>query len=360
MVYMMDEKAAIGVEKALKGKGYIFVDIRSEGEYQDDHIEGSLNMALFNNEERARIGTIYKEDRNEAKLEGIRVASSKLERFYTQIKDLSSEYERVVVYCWRGGMRSRTVVAFFRALGMGNVLQLEGGYKAYRSMVNNYLEKDVEKLTFVVLHGRTGVGKTEILKRLSKSGIHTVDLEAHASNSGSVFGRIPFGGRGPSQKRFDTLLFDNLKDWDDYLILESESKRIGDLHLKENFFQAMKRGIHILVDTSIENRVKIIAEDYVSPETEKQIIGAIEALRKRLGGEVADRLIRQVKNNEYPEVIRYLMESYYDGLYDYSIKNVPEYDLEIVYEDIDEAVKAIEAWLGDNCFFCKPEVNKSN
>ena len=342
---MMDEKAAIGVEKALKGKGYIFVDIRSEGEYEEDHIEGARNMALFNNEERANIGKIYKEDRNEAKLEGVRIASSKLESFYTRIKDLSSQYERVVVYCWRGGMRSRSVVAFFRSLGMGNVLQLEGGYKAYRKIVNDYLEKDVEKLTFVVLHGRTGVGKTEILKRLSKKGIHTVDLEAHASNSGSVFGRIPFGGRGPSQKRFDTLLFDNLKDWDDYFVLESESKRIGDLHLKENFFQAMKRGVHILVDTSIENRVKIIAADYVSPKTEKQIIGAIEALRKRLGGEAADRLVRQVKNNEYPQVIRYLMESYYDGLYDYSIKNVPEYDMKIVYEDIDEAVDLIEEWL---------------
>ncbi len=345
MVYIMEEKAVISIGDALKGKGYIFVDIRSEGEYEEDHIEGARNMALFNNEERANIGKIYKEDRNEAKLEGVRIASSKLESFYTRIKDLSSQYERVVVYCWRGGMRSRSVVAFFRSLGMGNVLQLEGGYKAYRKIVNDYLEKDVEKLTFVVLHGRTGVGKTEILKRLSKKGIHTVDLEAHASNSGSVFGRIPFGGRGPSQKRFDTLLFDNLKDWDDYFVLESESKRIGDLHLKENFFQAMKRGVHILVDTSIENRVKIIAADYVSPKTEKQIIGAIEALRKRLGGEAADRLVRQVKNNEYPQVIRYLMESYYDGLYDYSIKNVPEYDMKIVYEDIDEAVDLIEEWL---------------
>jgi len=348
---MMDERATISVKQALEGEGYIFVDIRSEGEYQDDHIEGAICMPLFNDQERVRIGTIYKEDRNGAKLEGIRVASKKLESLYTQIKDLSSEYERVVIYCWRGGMRSRSLVAFFRSLGMGNVLQLEGGYKAYRNMVNAYLEKDVEKLTFVVLHGRTGVGKTEILKRLSKRGIHTVDLEAHASNSGSVFGRIPFGGRGPTQKRFDTLLFDNLKDWGDYFILESESKRIGDLHLKENFFQAMKRGIHILVETNIENRVKIIADDYVSPETEKQIIGAIDALRKRLGGEAADRLVRQVKNNEYHEVIRYLMESYHDGLYDYSIKNVPEYDLEIEYDDIDEAVETIEAWLGDKAFF---------
>ncbi len=349
----MEESMTISVEKALAEENYIFLDIRSEGEFKEDHLEGALNFALFNDEERARIGTIYKENRSEAKLEGIRVASKKLELLYMQMQALSSKYDRVVVYCWRGGMRSRAVVAFFRSLGMGNVLQLEGGYKEYRRIVNAYLEKNVEKLTFVVLHGRTGVGKTEILKKLKKRGVHTVDLEAHASNSGSVFGRIPFGGRGPSQKRFDTLLFDNLKDWDDYFILESESKRIGDLHLKENFFQAMKRGIHILVDTNIENRVKIIADDYVSPETEKQIIGAIEALRKRLGGENADRLLRQVNNDEYYEVIRYLMESYYDGLYDYSIKNVPEYDLEITYEDIDEAVDAIEAWLKDKAFFRK-------
>jgi tRNA 2-selenouridine synthase len=347
----MEESMTISVEKALAGKNYIFVDIRSEGEFEEDHIEGALNLALFNNDERARIGTIYKEDRSEAKLEGIRVASKKLEFLYTKIQALSAKHDRVVVYCWRGGMRSRAVVAFFRSLGMGNVLQLEGGYKEYRSMVNAYLEKEVEELTFVVLHGRTGVGKTVILNELKKRGVHTVDLEAHASNSGSVFGRIPFGGRGPTQKRFDTLLFDNLKDWDDYFILESESKRIGDLHLKENFFQAMKRGVHILVDTSIENRVKIIADDYVSPETEEQIIGAIEALRKRLGGENADRLVGQVKNGEYPEVIRYLMESYYDGLYDYSIKNVPEYDLKITYEDIDEAVSQIEEWLVKQGYF---------
>ena len=347
----MEESMTISVKKALAGKNYIFLDIRSEGEYEEDHIEGALNLPLFNTEERARIGTIYKDDRSEAKLEGIRLASKKLEYLYGQILALSAKYDRVVVYCWRGGMRSRAFVAFFRSLGMGNVLQLQGGYKEYRGLVNAYLEKDVEALTFVVLHGRTGVGKTEILKRLKKRGLHTVDLEAHASNSGSVFGRIPFGGRGPTQKRFDTLLFDNLKDWNDYFILESESKRIGDLHLKENFFQAMKKGIHILVETSIENRVKIIADDYVSPETEKQIIGAIEALRKRLGGENADRLISQVKNNEYPQVIRYLMESYYDSLYDYSIKNVPQYDLEIKYEDIDEAVEAIEEWLGEKAYF---------
>lgn len=350
---MVDECMKITVEEALDGSAYAFVDIRSEGEFETDHIKDALNLPLFNDEERTRVGILYKEDRNRAKIEGIRIASAKLEGLFVRMQELSALYDRVIVYCWRGGMRSRTVVSFLRALGMGNVMQLDGGYKAYRTRVSAFLEKEVEDLTFVVLHGRTGVGKTLILKRLRERGIQTLDLEAHASNSGSVFGRIPFGVRGPTQKHFESLIFSELFKFEDYFILESESKRIGDLHLKENFFQAMKNGSHILVDTSMENRVKIIAEDYVAPGTDRYIIGAIEALRKRLGNDMTDRLVKDVEEDRHPQVIRYLMESYYDGLYDYSIKNVPAYDLEIFYEDIEEAVDKIEAWISERNYFRK-------
>lgn len=341
----------VSVEEALGKDRHAFVDIRSEGEFETDRIQGALNLPLFNNDERARVGTLYKENRNQAKIEGLRIASSKVVELYTRIHELSAAHDRVVVYCWRGGMRSRSVVALLRSLGLGNVVQLEGGYKAYRSRVNAYLENEVEELTFVVVHGRTGVGKTDILKRLKERGSHVLDLEAHASNSGSVFGRIPFGGRGPTQKYFETLLFSELSRWDDYFLLESESKRIGDLHLRENFFQAMKKGRHILVETSMDNRVEIIAKDYVTPGSEEQILGAIRALRKRLGNDKTEELLEDVRQGRHRKVIRFLMASYYDALYDYSINQVPAYDLTIAYDTQEEAVRAIEGWLQDNMHF---------
>ncbi|HZX20778.1 MAG TPA: tRNA 2-selenouridine(34) synthase MnmH, partial [Clostridia bacterium] len=202
----------VTVEKAINMEDKIFIDVRSPSEFIRGSIPGAINIPILDNDERADVSTIYtNKSHEEAKARGIQYASSKLSSIYNRVSMLAKRHKNIILFCWRGGLRSDALSSFLGTLGV-NIYQLEGGYKKYRRYVIEYFDENKFEHKFIVLHGYTGVGKTEILTQLKTLNIPVLDLEHLAKNSGSVFGNIAYQNEKPvTQKTFEALLFETLR-----------------------------------------------------------------------------------------------------------------------------------------------------
>lgn len=334
----------ITVEEALNMEDKIFIDVRSPLEFMEGSIPGAINIPILDNDERVVVGVTYKQTSpEEAKIKGIEYASAKLSSIYNEIFLLTKKYKNIVLFCWRGGLRSATVSSFLGSLGM-NIFQLEGGYKQYRKHVIEYFDKDQFKHSFIVLHGYTGVGKTEILEKLKKLNIPVLNLEQLVKNSGSVFGSICYQDEKPiTQKMFDALAFETLRlSNSKYIIVESEGQRLGGISLPEGLFQSIVRGKHILINTSIENRIERLVNDYVDniSNCDTLLENAILNLKKRIGLEKVNQCIGWIKEKKYDKIARELIIEYYDPLYIHSIKKY-NYTMKINYISIEDALEKL-------------------
>ena len=341
----------ISIKEALDTSNSIFIDLRSESEYNSSNIPGSINIPILNDEERSTVGKIYKVSGEEAKIMGLRYSLPKLESIYKRVLDLSKQYKNIIIYCWRGGMRSKSVCNILSTLGIQNVYQLNGGYKSYRQYVLDYLNNLENKFTFVVLHGLTGVGKTIILQRLSELNEPVINLEDMAKNAGSVFGNILFSGDSPSQKQFESMVFNQLYyNKHNYIFIESESKRVGNINLPNSIMDSIASGKHILIETSLNNRINILYDSYIKSDNrnDDMIIKSLLHLKKRLGNNAIEILVNKVKQKEYKFVIQYLLEYYYDPLYKYSINKIKQYDLTVNYDNLDDCINQIKKFVDLN------------
>lgn len=325
----------------------VLIDVRSPGEYEDGTIPGAVNIPIFDDEERAVIGTLYKKVGNrEAKKKGIEIVSSKLADMYDRVGREEVKGKDIVMFCSRGGMRSGSLVQLLKALGH-NVYQLEGGYKAYRRYVIDNLEQLIAGKRVVVIHGNTGVGKTEILKKLAERGFPSVDLEEMANSRGSIFGTVGLG-KPRRQKDFEALLLNRLREIEeDYIIVESESPRVGRIYLPRTLVDGMRKGMHILVECSQQTRVERIVKEYIkiqSCEALKEIEDSIRRLEGELGRKKAVELLGLLKEENFEEVVRILLEDHYDPKYYHSEKKY-DYDLVLSSEDIEECVLHIAGYL---------------
>ena len=334
----------ITVEEAINMKDKVFIDVRSPSEFAKGSIPGAVNIPILDDDERVDVGTIYvNRDPEEAKIRGIEYASAKLSFIYNQISSMAKEHKNIILFCWRGGHRSDTVSSFLGALGV-NIYQLDGGYKRYRKYVIEYFNENKFKQKFIVLHGYTGVGKTEILTRLKALNIPILDLEYLAQNSGSVFGKISYQNEKPvTQKTFEALLFKTLRLNDNrYTVVESEGRHLGGLLLPKNLWNAIVEGEHVLINTDLETRIKRLVNDYVIKISNCNILleDAITHLKKKIGEKKVNQLISWIEKQEYSKVAEELIVNYYDPLYKHSIDNY-NYIMEINYVDIEEAVDKI-------------------
>jgi tRNA 2-selenouridine synthase len=191
---------------ALKDKKeLVMIDVRSPSEFQDATIPGSINIPFFDDNERAEIGTIYKQvSVQAAKDRGLEIISAKLPTF---VKTFEGIKEQKAVFCWRGGMRSHTSATVLSLMGI-RTYRLTGGFRSYRRWVVDTLEKMDFKPRVCVISGNTGAGKTAILRRLQEDGYPVLDLEALAGHRGSIFGHV--GLRANNQKTFEAHLVTNL------------------------------------------------------------------------------------------------------------------------------------------------------
>ncbi|GAB6180723.1 tRNA 2-selenouridine(34) synthase MnmH [Desulfotomaculum defluvii] len=343
------------IEEALKQKDTCLIDVRSEGEFAEGSIPNAINVPLFNNEERAKVGTVYKQiGTEEAKKLGIEIAGPKLPKLYNDIANLGKN-KKVFLYCWRGGMRSKYLTSILSSLGM-DVYRVQGGYKAYRRYVHNYLDQDEIPHKCIVLHGLTGVGKTIVLNKLYTMGIPVLDLESLARHRGSAYGKIGLP-ESPSQKDFEAGIVQNLEKTENLgvIVVECESRRVGKLIVPTSVLNAMAKGYRVLMYASMDVRVKRIIEEYTSGPN-NNIEGlqySTSLLKKSLGGKVVEELNQKIEERKFSEVIPYLLKNYYDPLYKYPDTSSNDYDLTVDCDEIDQATIKIANWIR-----CLPEYGR--
>lgn len=299
----------------IEGK-YILIDVRSPSEFKNEHIPDSVNIPIFNDEERTLIGETYVQNSPAiAKKMGIEYASEKLPSIYEQVSELDKEYDKLIFFCARGGFRSSSLVSLFMTMGI-NSFKLDKGYKDYRKYINDNLPKVVKDVRFVVLYGNTGAGKTDILKSLKDSGRDILDLEGCANHRGSILGSVGLGDQS-TQKSFESQIYKSLRDRkSDLVFIEGESKKIGKVIIPQYIYESMNKGINICINTNLTQRIDNILRDYVHG-TDEELVHALNYLRQQLGHETIDKYIEMIKIGQYRDIIGDLMINYYDPHYEY-------------------------------------------
>jgi len=336
----------ITVEEALNLPGAKLIDVRSESEYREATIPDALNIPLLRDEERTKVGAAYKQKGvDDARALGLNFVSPRLPEMVKQYQELARQGP-LVVFCWRGGMRSKSVCSVLAAIGIP-VYRLVGGYKAYRRYVNEYLNRPLPHRV-AVIHGLTGVGKTELLQELRQRKAPAVDLEGLANNRGSVFGQIGMRPQ-PSQKMFEGLLVRELAFWEaeGYIVVECESRRIGRVILPSSLMEGMRSGIRILAYCPLPVRIERIKRIYAreSGENKEELKAAIKSLEKRIGKTKVAEFSQMVDRGSLDEVVEYLLVNYYDPLYKYPDQPAEGYELCIETTDTGEAAEKIKKYL---------------
>jgi tRNA 2-selenouridine synthase len=324
-----------------------FVDVRSNGEFEEFTIPGAVNIPIFNNEERATIGTIYKNESIEkAKKVGIQIVSAKLLELYEKFSEIKKSHKEVIIFCERGGMRSSSLWALFNSIGI-KATKLEGGYKGYRAAINENLPKIIEGVTFIMLHGHTGTGKTELLQLLEQKGLDVLDLEGYANHRGSLLGSVGLPKK-VSQKMFDALIFEKLRRRkSNYVLIEAESGRIGNIVIPQFFHKRMKEGIHVIVEGSLEARGERIVKEYIVNEGSRQeILDALESLERYMGAKKTEIIRELVQQENYLEAAKELMLIHYDPLYSKG-QGRYEFSLNVNSDDMEAAAGRIEDFVNN-------------
>lgn len=337
------------IEEVLKLDQPIYIDMRSPAEFSIGHILGAINIPIFSNEERVTVGTLYRQfGVEQAKELGLSIASSKLPRIVAQIQGFYKTGRPIIVYCWRGGMRSKSIVTILNLMGI-KAFQLVGGYKAYRRHVLDRLMNFKINPQIIVLCGSTGVGKTSLLEILRKKNIPIIDLEQLANHRGSVFGQIGLG-KSTTAQFFDAALLMELENLNEqpYIIVECESKRIGNVYLPECLHQAMQHGLQILVHTDIEIRISRLIAEYtdLNKTHAPEILMSLKALTKRLGKAKMEELVGDFEQGKTRTVVGTLLTNYYDPLYGYEKLTKKDYSLILDCTDLEWAAFQIIDYLG--------------
>lgn len=341
----------INAEELLANSKLIPVDVRSAGEFSNGAIPGALNIPLFSDEERSEIGTLHKHAGSDAaKWRAMEIVSPKLPQILGQIREIRENGNEPVMYCWRGGMRSKAMATFLEFAGLSGV-RLAGGYRAYRQYILEHIPALLPD-TAIVLHGMTGAGKTEILKILKKKGYHVLDLEELAAHRGSIFGTLGMGD-GHNQKTFDALLYRRLTEikGTPYFFIEAESKRIGRAVQPDELISKKTAGIHLHIEVPFESRVDRIYEEYVAPYKNKdwffpKVLDAVVKISNRVKDiKEREKLLEAMAVPNYRQIIRVLLESYYDPRYEHKRAEYPGEFRTIQAEDTMKAAEGIEKML---------------
>jgi tRNA 2-selenouridine synthase len=263
-----------------QSKGFLLLDVRSEGEYLHAHIPGAINLPLFTNAERAEVGILYKKkSRNDAIQRGLEIVGPKIAGFtaFVSGKIMSG---KVFVYCWRGGMRSGSMAWLLNLMGW-QVYTLKSGYKSFRTEVQVQLAKPGK---FIALAGKTGCGKTDILHALQLQGQQVIDLEALANHKGSAFGALGQAPQ-PTTEMFENLLYGQLKqtDYTRNIWIENESKGIGLVYMNHAFWLNVVNAVVYVIDLDLNARIGKLTAEYGSLG-KTELADAVKKIEKRLGG----------------------------------------------------------------------------
>jgi tRNA 2-selenouridine synthase len=294
----------------------IILDVRSPSEYQKGHIKNAVSFPLFDDEERKAIGTIYKKSGREAAIEkGLEMTGPKMTEW---VKEISNRYRKgpLYLYCWRGGMRSKSM-GWLLALTGRQVYLLENGYKAYR---NKAIETFSNPIPLIVLGGYTGTGKTTLLQKLIEKGEQVIDLEKLARHKGSAFGYL---GPQPTSEQFSNLLFEELRLLNPKkpVWVEDESRTIGKVFLPQEFFEQKIHAPHVFIDMPKSLRIKNLMAGYGKDEIPLLMEG-FQKIAKRLGGQNLKPALEALQKGEL-ETAAGIALNYYDKAYLHSLQRKP-------------------------------------
>ncbi|TSA25510.1 MAG: tRNA 2-selenouridine(34) synthase MnmH [Bacteroidetes bacterium] len=310
------------------------VDVRSPAEYQQGHIPGAINIPLFNDQERAEVGTHFVQSgRAEAILRGLDITLPKTGKLLKSIREQASG-NNLLVYCWRGGLRSLTMAWLFETNGY-QVSLLEGGYKAYRRYIRNRLALPAR---VVVLGGYTGSGKTEVLNQLAVKGEQVIDLEQLASHRGSAFGGIGMPVQ-PTSEQFENTLYDRWRtlDPEKFIWLEDESRMIGQVTLPDPIIRKIQEYPLIILEVPKALRVERLVKEY-SCTDDRYLQEAVMKIEARLGKPRVKGALICISRQEYAHVADEML-TYYDKAYLFSVnrrKDQPRYFIRIERFDAGE------------------------
>lgn len=318
------------------------IDVRTPAEFVAGHIPGAFNIPILSNEERAEVGTAYKQiSKTKAISIGLERIAPKLSGFETQCREICTN-GKALVHCWRGGMRSKSFAWFLESAGLSDVYVLEGGYKSYRNKVLEFFVQNEVKP--MMLGGHTGSGKTEILHELARRGHQVVDLEAMAHHKGSAFGAIGQEDQ-PSTEWFENQLHQELMklDLNAPIWIEDESHNIGQVCLPINFYRKMQASRIIFLEIPASIRAKRLVGEYVGIDAE-QLSNAMKKIGKRLGDLRLQNALKALSLGNYEEAAQIALE-YYDKSYGRCLENRKSevlLRLQLNSEDIIENANAVE------------------
>ena len=300
----------VEIDQFLKQKNdYPVLDTRSPGEYAAGHIPRAINLPLFDNVQRATIGSIYKEEgRQKAIKVGLRLVGPKLERFIEIAESFGSK--KLLIHCWRGGMRSSSLAWLLELYGF-EIQVLKGGYKSYRNYLLSFFE---QPLKLKILSGSTGSMKTFLLEEMQRMGAQVVDLEKLAHHQGSSFGSHNEGEQ-PTSEQFQNDILENFLKFslEKAIWLEDESFIIGKTHLISGLYQLMQKSPRYLIVVPIEQRLEVLVQGYGNLPKEKLIQSTLN-IAKKLGKENTQRAVTHIENGEMKKAARIIL-TYYDKAY---------------------------------------------
>lgn len=293
------------------------IDVRSPAEFAIDHIPGAISAPVLSNEERAHIGTLYKQvSPFEAKREGaVLIARNIALHLETQFHDRPREW-KPLVYCWRGGKRSGAMAHILAQVGW-RTGQLEGGYKTYRRYVIDELEANAARLRFRVVCGATGSGKSRLLQVLHERGAQVLDLENLAQHRGSLLGNLPNQPQ-PPQKMFESRLWDTLRRFDSQypVFVEAESRKIGNLAIPEALLDRIRQSECIAIEASLSARVKLLMEDYSHFLSDTELLKqALSPLLELHGQKVLGLWNEMAVQSDWSSLTADLLSRHYDPAY---------------------------------------------
>ncbi|MEM9808336.1 MAG: tRNA 2-selenouridine(34) synthase MnmH [Cyanobacteria bacterium P01_D01_bin.56] len=302
------------------------LDVRSPGEYAQGHLPKAVSFPLFSDEERAQVGTCYKQKGKETAIElGLELVGPKMAQLVKQAKVLAPE-RQVRVHCWRGGMRSGSVGWLLATSGL-DVKLLEGGYKAFRNWVKTTL---AIPRPVIIVGGMTGTGKTDILHALRTLGEQVLDLEGLANHRGSSYGALMQPPQ-PSTEQFENLIAEQWIEFDPQrpIWIEAESRRVGTCRVPDEIMHQMEAANTLEIVRSEPERLKLLVEIYGQADSDG-LVAATERLQKRLGGLRTQTAVQHIKQGELAAAAAVVL-SYYERAYRHDLerrgKQIPQVDV---------------------------------
>ncbi len=299
------------------------VDVRSPAEFAIDHVPGAVNCPVLGNEERARVGTVYKQVSpfEARKMGAALVAKNVAHHIETHFASRDPRW-KPLIYCWRGGKRSGAMTLVLREIGW-DAASLEGGYQSYRRAMLIQLDTLPAQLNYRVVCGPTGSGKSRLLLKLAARGAQVLDLETLASHRGSVLGDLP-GAPQPAQKMFESLVWSALRGFDPArpVFVEAESRRIGALRVPEALLGCMRKASYVRIEAPAAERVRFLIEEYrhflVEPAWLKTQLCRLTALHSKA---TIERWIAWIDAEAWQDLVGDLLATHYDPAYLRSMRN---------------------------------------